>query len=50
MVEHLMKPALIAIATLIALASCASTGPAPRDAGSTYGSLSMFSAIRLIPW
>jgi hypothetical protein len=31
------------------LASCASTAPAERDAGLTFGGPSMFSAIRLIP-
>jgi len=47
--ELFMKRALVAVAALIALASCASTAPAERDAGLTFGGPSMFSAIRLIP-
>jgi hypothetical protein len=47
--ELFMKRALVAVAALIALASCASTAPAGRDAGLTFGGPSMFSAIRLIP-
>jgi hypothetical protein len=43
-----MKRALIAVAALIALASCASTATA-REAGLTFGGPSMFSALRLIP-